>query len=206
MSRWSVIIPVKPAALGKSRLRGGVPGHAHEDLARAFALDTISAALACPVVGAVVVVTDDPVLRTATDGGVRIVGDPPAGDSLHPVRDLNHSVRHGELTLHGPRAALTADLPALGPADLAAALTAAARHPRSFVADAAGTGTVLLASAGPLQPLFGAGSAGAHAGSGAVPLPGTWASLRQDVDTPADLAAAIRLGVGRHTAAVLAGL
>jgi 2-phospho-L-lactate guanylyltransferase len=39
-----------------------------------------------------------------------------------------------------------------------------------------------------------------------VPLAGAWPSLRRDVDTPADLAAAVRLGVGAHTRAALAGV
>ncbi|HEY0698385.1 MAG TPA: hypothetical protein VGD43_11320, partial [Micromonospora sp.] len=70
--------------------------------------------------------------------------------------------------------------------------------------DAPGSGTVLL-TAGPgvrLAPRFGAGSAGAHAASGAVPLAGDWPTLRRDVDTPADLVTAAGLGLGPHTAAL----
>jgi 2-phospho-L-lactate guanylyltransferase len=77
---------------------------------------------------------------------------------------------------------------------------------RSFVADAAGTGTVLLAAtpvAG-LEPCFGVGSAAAHMASGAVALDGPWSSLRRDVDTAADLAGALRLGLGPRTAALMA--
>ena len=71
------------------------------------------------------------------------------------------------------------------------------------MADAAGTGTVLLAAAGTaLLPAFGAGSARRHAESGARRLDGRWPSLRRDVDTVADLAEAVRLGLGRHTAAL----
>ena len=44
-------------------------------------------------------------------------------------------------------------------------------------------------------------SAARHRASGAVALDGAWPSLRRDVDTPADLAAALRLGVGAHTRA-----
>ncbi|HEX8632478.1 MAG TPA: 2-phospho-L-lactate guanylyltransferase, partial [Catenuloplanes sp.] len=98
------------------------------------------------------------------------------------------------------------DLPALRPAELSAALRAAARRPaRRFVADAAGTGTVLL-TAPPgtqLQPRFGADSAAAHAASGAVPLGGDWWSLRRDVDTVDDLRAAAALGLGGHTRRLL---
>ncbi|MGB6180496.1 MAG: hypothetical protein WBF79_04545, partial [Rhodococcus sp. (in: high G+C Gram-positive bacteria)] len=34
----------------------------------------------------------------------------------------------------------------------------------------------------------------------------SWPGLRQDVDTAADVRAALELGVGRHTARLLAGL
>jgi 2-phospho-L-lactate guanylyltransferase len=85
---------------------------------------------------------------------------------------------------------------------LAAALTALSHRPRGYVADAPGPGPVMLAAqAGVvLDPRFGPGSARAHAASGAVRLSGDWPTLRQDVDTAADLAAATALGLGRYTA------
>jgi 2-phospho-L-lactate guanylyltransferase len=72
------------------------------------------------------------------------------------------------------------------------------------VADAPGTGTVLLTAPPgvPLDPRFGVGSAAAHRASGAVPLTGPWPSLRRDVDTAADLADAARLGLGPATRAL----
>ncbi|MEH0939236.1 2-phospho-L-lactate guanylyltransferase, partial [Micromonospora sp. CPCC 205543] len=125
-----------------------------------------------------------------------------------PDAGLNAALRHGAAAAAADAwvAALTADLPALRPAELAAALTAAATPPavRRFVADAPGTGTVLL-TAPPgvaLAPRFGVDSARAHAASGALPLTGPWPSLRRDVDTAADLAAARRLGLGPGTAAL----
>ncbi len=60
---WSLVIPVKPAAVGKSRL--SVPGIDREALARAIALDTIDAAARATSVTEVVVVTDDPGVRAA---------------------------------------------------------------------------------------------------------------------------------------------
>ncbi len=76
------------------------------------------------------------------------------------------------------------------------------------MADAAGTGTVLLAvpPGRPLDPRFGLGSAVAHADSGAIPLAGDWPGLRQDVDTPADLATVLELGAGRYTCDLLCDL
>ncbi|MBQ1046753.1 2-phospho-L-lactate guanylyltransferase [Micromonospora sp. C72] len=200
-ARWTVVMPVKRLGAAKSRLRGALPGVPHEELALALAADTLRAARACPAVAGVLVVTDDARVRAAADAaGARVVADPGAG--------LNAAFRHGAAAA-GPRAAvagLTADLPALRPAELAAALRAT-QGVRGFVADAPGGGTVLLAApAGvPLAPQFGPGSAPAHAASGALPLAGDWPSLRRDVDTPADLATAAGLGLGPRTAALLAG-
>ncbi|BCL16176.1 2-phospho-L-lactate guanylyltransferase [Micromonospora sagamiensis] len=199
---WTVVVPVKRLDVAKSRLRGALPGVPHESLALALALDTVRAVLACDAVAALLVVTDDPRVAPAVrSAGARVLPDvPDAG--------LNAALRHGAETAGGPVAGLTADLPALLPADLGAALRAAAGTPgvRHFVADAPGDGTVLLAApAGvPLDPRFGAGSAAAHAASGALPLAGGWPTLRRDVDTPADLAEAARLGLGPHTAALAA--
>jgi 2-phospho-L-lactate/phosphoenolpyruvate guanylyltransferase len=102
---------------------------------------------------------------------------------------------------------LTGDLPALRPAELGAAL-AVAGPGRSFVADAAGTGTVLLtADVGmALDPRFGVGSAAAHAASLARPVTGTWPGLRQDVDTAGDLRTVLALGAGEHTCGLLRDL
>lgn len=100
-------------------------------------------------------------------------------------------------------AVLLGDLPALRAKDLVAALGRAAEHSRALVPDAEGTGTVLLtATDGPPEPRFGPGSAQRHAVD-AVRLDLDLPSLRRDVDTAADLAAAVALGVGPHTARAL---
>lgn len=199
---WTVVVPVKRLGVAKSRLRGALPRVPHEELALALAADTVGAVRACPAVARVLVVTDDPrVAAEATAAGAEVTPDPEAG--------LNAAFRHGA-AVAGPRApvaGLTADLPALRPAELAAALRAVpADGVRGFVADAPGSGTVLLAAPPgvPLAPRFGPGSAAAHTASGALPLAGGWPTLRRDVDTAADLAAAARLGVGPRTTALLA--
>lgn len=210
---WVVVIPVKRLDTAKSRLRGAVRASRHGDLALALVLDTIAAVRACPEVTEVLLVTDEPALTSgAAELGVRAVPDPAGG--------LNAALRFGADVCAGParrRAALTGDLPALRPTELAEALRAAAgRQPtggvpagrsaavgprRSFVRDAAGSGTVLLAAdAGvALEPWFGVDSAVAHARSGAAELTGAWPGLRQDVDTPADLRAVLGAGVGGLT-------
>jgi 2-phospho-L-lactate guanylyltransferase len=137
-------------------------------------------------------------------------------DGLGAQEGLNAALRHGAAVAarRWPGtglAALTADLPALGPAELAAALRAAAAAPgrAAFVPDAAYVGTTLYAVApgGEFRPLFGGASRARHAASGAteVDLPDT-AGLRRDVDTPDDLRAALTLGAGPRTAALAAEL
>ncbi|GAA4448765.1 2-phospho-L-lactate guanylyltransferase [Phytohabitans houttuyneae] len=196
---WGVVLPVKRLTAAKSRLRGALTGVPHERLALALAQDTVAAALASAEVAEVLAVTDDPAVGQALAAlGARVVPDVPGGG-------LNAAFAYGaSLLAHRPVAALAADLPTLCPADLSEALREAAGPGRHFVADAPGTGTVLLtAQAGVrLDPRFGPGSAAAHRRSGAVPLAGDWPSLRRDVDTAADLEAATRLGLGPHSAEV----
>ncbi|GAA1772329.1 2-phospho-L-lactate guanylyltransferase [Luedemannella helvata] len=215
---WTVLVPVKRLLAAKTRLRGAVPDVPHEQLVLALARDTVLATLRCPAVGRVVVVTNDPTAQAATAalGAVVLPDAPDAG--------LNQALAYGATTvrsrLNGSDtpgvAAIAADLPALRPDDLSAALRAAAELAtvparaarRAFVTDTAGTGTVLLAAPPgvPLQPSFGAGSAAAPAAGGAVAVEGPLVSLRRDVDTAGDLAEAAALGVGPHTSALLTGV
>ncbi|WP_222193892.1 2-phospho-L-lactate guanylyltransferase [Modestobacter italicus] len=202
MQPWSVVVPAKRLESAKTRLAsltGPLAGGSHEQLVLALLADTVSAALASPAVGRVLVVTDDPRAAALVAAlGARTTPD-------EPRSGLNAALAHGaRVAGPGPLAALHSDLPALHPDELDAALTAAAGHVRSFVPDAAGTGTTLLAvRSGDLAPRFGPGSAAAHATGGAIPLDGDWPGLRQDVDTPADLRAARRIGVGQRTAGFL---
>jgi 2-phospho-L-lactate guanylyltransferase len=202
-ARWGAVVPVKHLDVAKSRLAayGDVSRRA---LALAFAADVVTAALECPAVAQVLVVTDDASAGTALTalGAVVVPDDPDAG--------LNPALAHGADLLRATSPSLgvvtlSADLPALRSGDLAQVLAAVPAGGRAFVADSAGTGTTLLAASAPaaLAPAFGAGSRRRHLDSGARELPGTDA-LRRDVDTPEDLAAALVLGVGRRTAAAAA--
>jgi 2-phospho-L-lactate/phosphoenolpyruvate guanylyltransferase len=194
----SIIIPVKPVAVGKSRLRASLP--VADAFVTAIALDTIEAALAASSGVSVLVVTDDPVLADAAVAlGAEVTPD-------KPDAGLNAAISHGFSLVDQDStcAALTADLPSLRPAELAAALIAFQERSagrRAYVADHLGTGTaMLLAPPGvPLNPHFGVDSAAAHAASGAFALDGGWPSLRLDVDTPADLEIARALGLGPRT-------
>jgi 2-phospho-L-lactate/phosphoenolpyruvate guanylyltransferase len=202
---WSVVVPAKRLALAKTRLRpvtSGAGRPPHDDLVLALLADTLAAATACPAVATVLVVTDDP----AAAGVARALGARTVADE--PDSGLNRALEHGAALAEGAAvAALSSDLPALRPEELAAALAAAAAAPRCFVPDAQGTGTTLLTAVGtPLQPLFGSGSARAHRESGALVLSGDWPGLVRDVDTEADLRAALDLGTGRCTSALAARL
>lgn len=185
----------------------GLPPAARQDLALAFALDTIGAAVRCPEVGGVVVVTDDPrVAEALAPTTVAVVPDVPG-------EGLNAALRHGAalaLRAHpaAPVGALSADLPALRPTDLAAVLRAARGHDSAMVADMDGSGTTLFLtrSARDFTPSFGAGSRGRHIAAGAVVLGENAISLRCDVDTMPDLDSALGLGVGAATSAQAARL
>ena len=125
-----------------------------------------------------------------------------------PGDGINAALRYGAtaLGLGGGRhlAAVQADLPALRPAELAAALRGAQRWEQAFVADVSGSGTTLYATRAAAQfaPRFGPGSAARHRESAAELLLDV-PTLRRDVDTIDDLWAAARLGVGPCTAALL---
>ncbi|QGV78297.1 2-phospho-L-lactate guanylyltransferase [Streptomyces ficellus] len=199
---WSLVVPLKPLARAKSRLAGAVGALARPRLALAFAQDTVAAALACPAVRDVSVVTDDPVAALTLGAlGARIVPDVPGAG-------LNAAMAHGAEAVRArrpgaPVATLNADLPALRPAELTRVLAVASEFRRAFLADAADIGTTLL-SAGPgteLRPAFGGASRRRHLLSGAVEIRlADVPSVRRDVDTGDDLRAALELGVGPRTA------
>lgn len=204
---WSIIVPVKRPEIAKTRLSEAV-GDLRPALARAFAADTVAAALACPAVELVVAVTDDIAFADEARrlGAVVIADAPDAG--------LNAALRHGAQEARTRRpdlavAALSADLPALRPDELTLALTTAAEHPVSFVGDQAGLGTTLYAvlPGTPFSPRFGGRSRAAHRAAGAVELllDGI-SSVRRDVDTEVDLWDALRLGAGPRTKVIAAEL
>jgi 2-phospho-L-lactate guanylyltransferase len=199
-SSWRVVIPVKDARVGKSRLVATVEG-ADPQLRRAIAEDTIQAAVDALGPVGVVLVTSDPHLAHAwAPLGVTVLDDPGTGLNPAIAAGLVVAARPGSRT-----AALLGDLPALRPVDLALALEAASRHPQSFVPDQEGTGTVLRCGSGFL-PRFGPHSAAAHERDGAVRLALDLPRLRTDVDDRSSLLRAAELGLGRRTLSALSAL
>lgn len=194
-----VLMPVKPPAVGKSRL-AGLPDDVRRELAAAFALDTAAACLAAGVGGVLGVTDDAHFSRRLSDLGCSVIPDGIVGD-------LNGCLRlaAAEAARRCPAltpAAVCADLPALRPDHLSDALAATDGAGPAFVADAHGTGTTLyVAAVRAFAPAFGPESRAAHLASGATEIHAdALTTLRHDVDDLADLERAFGLGVGPHTA------
>jgi 2-phospho-L-lactate guanylyltransferase len=204
--RFAVLVPVKPPAFAKSRL-ADLGDATRRELATAFAVDTVSAVMASPVVDRVLVVTDDHELaRGLADLGVDVIPD--------GASDLNGTLVQAAAEMHrrDPHlglVALCADLPALRPSELASALGATDPARMSFVADQERTGTtaVVAPTLETFRPSFGPGSRRQHLKADAFEVDGVDVpGLRRDVDDPDDLVAAIGLGVGPRTSMVTTAL
>src|SRR5699024_2903439 len=169
--QWAVVVPVKRGAAAKSRLAAHL-GRWRVSVARAFVLDTLTAAVNCPRVGRLVVVSDDDIDASLKDAGVRLIDDPSGGSDMNlAVRTGLHFVNRSS-TGSSPVAILPADLPALRPQDLDAALSRAETLPVAAASDADGCGTTMLTAIRPglLEPQFGKGSFALHRAAGAAQL------------------------------------
>lgn len=199
---WTAIIPVKPLDTAKSRLAHG------SEFAEAFLLDVISAVQGTALVTQIRVVTsDDDVRRLAERHGCTVILEASACGINEAVAlaGLNLPASSGAVVLLG-------DLPCLTSDALARALEQASAHDTAFVSDECGTGSTMWfsRSGAPVITHFGERSRAAHRVAGAVEIdvdPGSSLSARlhRDVDTDVDLWDAIRIGVGGHTARLLAG-
>jgi 2-phospho-L-lactate guanylyltransferase len=194
---WTVVIPLKPPGVGKSRLGSDAA------LARAIALDTVEAASIASRVGRVIVVTADRTLTAELDemAGVGVELEPRADGIASAIARGFARVDTGDL-----RAALLGDLPGLIPADLDAGLALAEGFDRAFVRDAEGSGTTLVTARGGVafEERFGAGSAEAHREAGLQELDvSASSSLRHDVDDASQLEALAGRWLGPRTRAYL---
>lgn len=205
--RFAILLPVKPPAVAKSRLFG-LGDQLRRELVVAFAADTATAALESSAVTTVLAITDDfAVAQELRNLGAHVIPD---GTS----NDLNGSLDQAaaEAERRWPElwiAALCADLPSLRSDELTRALAAAPVDVASFVADSDGVGTTMLVAPSREQfiPRFGSGSRMAHLESGAVEIElADTATVRHDVDTPDDLAAASRMGLGARTSLITSKL
>jgi len=182
---WTIVVPVKGTDGSKSRLGGDLERRL--ELAQAMALDTVEAALGV----APVLVVGGPELSPAfADLGATVMVEEP-GDGL------NGAIVRALATIVGPAAVLLADLPALRPDELAAAL-----QDDVMVPDAEGTGTSLITGR---VPAFGPDSRAAHLALGYRELHlSATSGLRLDVDSPEALAAIPPKRLGPRTRALVA--
>ena len=201
----ALIIAVKRLTAAKTRLAPVFSARTRESVVLAMLVDTVSAAAGVAAVGSITVITPDQAASAAAVAlGANVLADPTPEGHGDP---LNNAIAVAEREVAGSFSnivVLQGDLPALQTQELAEAVAAARHHRRSFVADRLATGTAALFAFGSaLDPKFGLDSAARHRRSGAIELTGAWPGLRCDVDTPADLAVARRLGVGAATARAL---
>lgn len=177
-------MPAKPFAQAKSRCAGLGPA-ARRSLARAMLTDVVRRLRGVPAVCSVVVVATDPeAIGTALASGAGTVGSRRAPDLNGEVGDALGLI--GTAAPGTGLALVMGDLAGADTPDYAAALAAAAPHPRAVVGDADGTGTTMLTlrDAEDFRPLLGPGSLSGFLAAGYHDLDvGLTSPLRRDVDT-----------------------
>ncbi len=204
--QWVAVVPVKALATAKSRL-DRCSDSRRRALAGAFAADTVAALGAVERVRAVVVVCTDLSLASTLTGPKVALLDEPSPGGLNEAAAAGvgwASVHHGDAGV----AVFPADLPALQPHDVDAALRLAELHGRTVLGDREGVGTTMLAGlpGHPPRPRFGTGSLARHRADGAVVVdPAGLDRAARDVDTDQHLAEVQSLGVGVATRRVLDG-
>jgi 2-phospho-L-lactate/phosphoenolpyruvate guanylyltransferase len=202
----ALIIAVKRLTAAKTRLAPVFSARTRENVVLAMLVDTLTAAAGVASVGSITVITPDEAAAAAAGKlGANVLADPTPEGHDDPLNNAIAAAERAVAESFSNVVVLQGDLPALQTQELAEAIAAARHHRRSFVADRLATGTAALCAFGStLDPQFGPDSCARHRRSGAIELTGAWPGLRCDVDTPADLAAARRLGVGATTARAIA--
>ena len=200
------LIPVKELSKAKARLASALDEKGRRELATALFRDVLAAALECPALDRVAVVTRDrDALQTTSDAGAEGMDDPgDLNESLDAVaRNVGGQGADRILVIH-------ADLPLVSTADIETVARATADV--ALVASGDGGTNAMVCPAGAFGFQYGPGSAQAHKEAAwdadlepeLLDLPG----LALDIDTPADLERlqqAIETGrpAGEHTLAAL---
>ena len=205
LAQWvTAVVPVKSLAHAKSRL--ALPSQERRAVALAFAVDTIEALSACPLVGGVLVVTSDVVVvRRMQQLGVRVT--PETGTGL--AQALHDGIRVAATWRPGSGVAIVpADLPCLRPEDVTRLLADRRSDEGAFVPDRSATGTTLVIHppGSRVVASYGPGSAARHRDLGLHALTDAPLRARHDVDTLEDLRGARLLGPGPETTAALDAL
>jgi len=200
---WCALVPQK--ALSRAKARLDLPADCRKALTVAMLRDTVAAVSATTGVRRLTVLWDDDADRAQVPEveGVHVEGLGLNGSLEKGVAEVRRWFPHLDVVV------VPGDLPALDPRELELCLARAGDHARAFLPDAHGDGSTLLTATGdvPLVPMYGAGSAAAHAATGASPLNLTGVdSARTDVDDLESLSRAISLGCGNHTLGCCASL
>ena len=191
----TAIIPLKALSAAKGRLAGVMTPLDRRAFTAWMATRVISACRACDDVDETLVIAGDEaaadVARLA--GVAAVVVTRPGLDAALGAADA--LTRDREATL-----VLAADLPQVSPVDIAAVIAAGATIPTAVViapTHDGGTGALLRRPPGVIVTAYGPGSAAAHErlarAVGATPVLIHRAALASDVDTPAQLPAALAL-------------
>lgn len=206
-TRWSVILPVKPFGVAKSRMLCEDADRA--DLARAMAFDVLDVLVGARTVRSILVVTADAEMTSrARSAGATVLQDRPF--LWHDP--LNQGVRQAARWLGNHRpddgvAVVLSDLAALRVEVLDDVLAAAQAHDKGFVPNVRGSGsTILTARDGRfLTSAYGDGSALAHSRLGHRRLVGAPRGAMLDLDTLHDLRTSMP-DLGVRTAAMARSL
>jgi 2-phospho-L-lactate guanylyltransferase len=189
LSGWTAIVPLKTAGQRKTRLAGALSPRERDRLTQALFDHVIGVLDACPAIGRIGILSETGPTREGLDWL------PDRGRGLNPELQA--------LDIAGPRLVIHADLPLVDREDIEA-LLAAGRGGGAIAPDRHATGVNALAldTGISIEFRFGPGSLARHLEQ----LPARLAvvarqGLGHDIDTPDDLAHAIRLGFGLDEAA-----
>lgn len=189
--RVVAVVPVKPLAEAKSRLRGALPAATRRLLVLAMLSDLLAACSAADVAAPTAVITPDAVVaRRARRLGAVPVREPAA-------EGLDAAARRAAGWARSRRAdallLLSGDLPLVTPDELRVLLATARQAEVVIGGDLRGTGTnaLLLRPPGRIATAYGPGSRRAHreaaARAGATCAELVLPGLARDVDTPEDV-------------------
>lgn len=194
---WSVFLPLKHFAAGKSRL-GTLPADFRISLIKAMASDLIDALLQVSNIASITVVGVDH--RLITDAANLRLTSFEIAEPVDINSDLNIAIgAKNRIAIFLP------DLPSITPLEISTALEMASHNRTSFIADQNAIGsTAFFSTAGKVSTRFGANSAAAHRAAQAVELSHpTFRGIKADCDDWSDLLAINTSDLGHATQALM---
>lgn len=204
-----LIIAVKLLPAAKTRLSPTFDAAARERLVLAMLTDTLDAARDATAVRSITVVTPDPTAAAvaAERAAPRCWPTSTPPGPPRPAEQRHHRGSSPDHTLDTESgcAARRSTRPAHRGADPRSTRRVRTGEVLSPIVRAAGPPRCSRSGWRCVRPRFGPDSARRHREDGAVELSGEWPGLRCDIDTPADLAYARRLGLGAATSRAVDG-